>query len=148
MKILVLALAVMSFTLSSWSSEVSKQSFGKMPDGTAVDLYTLKDGKIEVRIMTFGGIVQTLKVPDRKGNSDDVVLGFDTLDDYVKTGNSPHFGGIIGRYANRIAERHVHPGRQDLLIFRRTMAPTRCTAARSASTRWCGKPSRFRTASN
>ena len=104
MKILVLVLAVMSVTLPSWSSEVSKQSFGKMPDGTAVDLYTLKDGKIEVRIMTFGGIVQTLKVPDRKGNSDDVVLGFDTLDDYVKTGNSPHFGGIIGRYANRIAD--------------------------------------------
>ncbi len=104
MKILVLVLAVMSVTLPSWSSEVSKQSFGKMPDGTAVDLYTLKDGKIEVRIMTFGGIVQTLKVPDRKGNSEDVVLGFDTLDDYVKTGNSPHFGGIIGRYANRIAD--------------------------------------------
>ncbi len=103
MKTLILVLAVMTFTIQSQSSEVSKQPFGKMPDGTPVELYTLKDGKIEIRIMTYGGIVQSVKVPDRKGNVTDVALGFDTLDDYVKTGNSPHFGGLIGRYANRIA---------------------------------------------
>jgi aldose 1-epimerase len=101
--ILALALALMTFTHQSQSSEVSKQPYGKMPDGTPVDIYTLKDGKIEIRITNYGGIVQTLKVPDRNGNVADVVLGFDTLDEYVKTGNTPHFGGIIGRYANRNA---------------------------------------------
>jgi len=101
--LLLIIVAGMTFTVQSQSSEVAKQLFGTMPDGTPVDIYTLKDGKVEVRITNFGGIIQTLKVPDRKGESADVVLGFDTLDEYLKTGNSPHFGGIIGRYANRIA---------------------------------------------
>lgn len=102
--LLLIIVAVMTFTVQSQSSEVTKQLYGTMPDGTPVDIYTLKDGKVEVRITTFGGIIQTLKVPDRKGESADVVLGFDTLDQYLKTGNPPHFGGIIGRYANRIAQ--------------------------------------------
>jgi aldose 1-epimerase len=82
--------------------QVTKQPFGKMPDGTPVDVYILKDGAIEARVITFGGIVQSLKVPDKSGKSADVVLGFDTLDEYVN-GNAPHFGSTIGRYANRIA---------------------------------------------
>jgi aldose 1-epimerase len=101
--LITILLAAMTFTTQCESSEVTKQPYGTGPDGTPVDIYTLKEGKIEVRIMTYGGIIQTLKVPDRKGNPADVVLGFDTLAEYVKTGNSPHFGGIIGRYANRIA---------------------------------------------
>ena len=68
----------------------------------AVDLYTLKDGAVEARIITYGGIVQSLKVPDKKGNVADVVLGFDTLDEYVN-GNKAYFGALIGRYGNRIA---------------------------------------------
>jgi aldose 1-epimerase len=86
---------------------VTHQPFGTMPDGTAVEIYTLTDGAYEARIMTYGGIVQSLKVPDRKGHVDDVVLGFDTLDGYVTNNNGPQnafFGGIIGRYANRIAK--------------------------------------------
>jgi aldose 1-epimerase len=82
--------------------QVTKQPFGKMPDGTPVDIYILKDGAIEARVITFGGIVQSLKVPDKAGKSADVVLGFDTLDEYVN-GNKAYFGAIIGRYANRIA---------------------------------------------
>src|SRR6266852_1029606 len=81
---------------------VSKQSFGKTSEGTPIDLYTLTDGAMEVRIMTYGGIVVSIKVPDRAGKPGDVVLGFDSLHKYV-TGNSPYFGAIIGRYANRIA---------------------------------------------
>ncbi len=104
MKTLVLFVTVILLGAHLPASEVTKQHFGNMPDGTVVDLYTLKEGKIEVHIMTFGGIVQTLKTPDRDGKSVDVVLGFDTLEEYVKTGNPPHFGGIIGRYANRIAD--------------------------------------------
>ncbi len=80
---------------------VTKKPFGKTEDGTAVDLYTLKNEKIETSITTFGGRVVTLKVPDRAGKVADVVLGFDSLDGYLKT--NPYFGAIVGRYANRIA---------------------------------------------
>ena len=80
---------------------VSKQSFGKTAEGTPVDLYTLSDGTIEVRIMTYGGIVTSIKTPDRDGKSGDIVLGFDSVDKYIA--GSPYFGAIIGRYGNRIA---------------------------------------------
>src|SRR6266705_804662 len=101
MRLAVLVLALMTI-VAGVQGQVTKQSFGKMPDGTPVDIYTLKDGAIEVRITTYGGIVQSLKVPDKSGKSADIVLGFDTLDEYVN-GNTPHFGSTIGRYANRIA---------------------------------------------
>jgi aldose 1-epimerase len=58
---------------------------------------------MEVQAMTYGGIVTSIRVPDRDGRLDDVALGYDSLDEYVRN-NSPHFGGIIGRYANRIAK--------------------------------------------
>lgn len=96
---LVLALAIM---MSGADGQVTKQAFGKMADGTQVDVYILKSADVEARIITYGGIVQTLKAPDKSGKSADVVLGFDSLDGYVKN-NSPYFGAIIGRYANRIA---------------------------------------------
>jgi aldose 1-epimerase len=88
-------------------TNVTKQPFGKMPDGTSVDIYTLSEGQVEARITTFGGTVVSLKVPDKSGKSDDVVLGFDTLDEYVKVNNgtgNPFFGALIGRYGNRIAK--------------------------------------------
>jgi aldose 1-epimerase len=97
----ILVLALMTI-VAELQGQVTKQSFGKMPDGTPVDIYTLKDAAIEVRIITYGGIIQSLKVPDKSGNVADVVLGFDTLDEYV-TGNKGYFGALIGRYANRIA---------------------------------------------
>ncbi len=87
-------------------TKVTSQPFGKMPDGTAVEIFTLNDGSYEGRITTYGGIVVSLKAPDRNGKSTDVVLGFDDLDGYVSNFNSPSvafFGAIIGRYANRIA---------------------------------------------
>jgi aldose 1-epimerase len=86
-------------------SQVTKQSFGKTPDGTSVDIYTLKSGAIEARIITYGGIVQSLKVPDKNGKSADVVLGFDSIDGYAggPKPNPPFFGALIGRYGNRIA---------------------------------------------
>ena len=104
----VLLCFVMGTTAIEAKTNVSKQPFGKMPDGTAVDVYTLSEGPVEARIITFGGIVVSLKVPDKAGRSDDVVLGFDSLDAYVKISNAPEgnpfFGAIIGRYANRIAK--------------------------------------------
>jgi aldose 1-epimerase len=87
-------------------TKVTSQPFGKMPDGTPVEIYTLSEGGFEARIATYGGVVVSLKAPDRNGKTADVVLGFDDLDGYVSNFNGPanaFFGAIIGRYANRIA---------------------------------------------
>jgi len=87
-------------------TKVTSQPFGKLPAGTPVEIYTLSDGAYEARIATYGGIVVSLKTPDRNGKSADVVLGFDDVDGYVANFNGPsdaYFGAIIGRYANRIA---------------------------------------------
>ena len=82
---------------------MKKESFGKTSDNQEVDLYTLtnKNG-VEARIITYGGILVSLKTPDRNGNLGDVVLGYDGLEGYLK--NSAYFGAIIGRYGNRIAK--------------------------------------------
>jgi len=82
--------------------EVSCQSFGTR-DGAPVDLFTLLNSRgVEAKISNYGGIVVSLKVPDREGRPGDVVLGFDNLDDYIK--HSPFFGCLVGRYGNRIAK--------------------------------------------
>jgi aldose 1-epimerase len=88
-------------TRTEGQTRLSKQPFGKTSDGTPVELYTLSDGAMKVRVMTYGGIVQSIEVPDRKGKLGDVVLGYDSVDKYIA--NSPFFGAIIGRYGNRIA---------------------------------------------
>jgi aldose 1-epimerase len=79
-----------------------RADFGKTPDGVAVSIYTLtnKNG-LEARITNFGGIVVSLKTPDRTGAMADIVLGFDSLDGYLNS-PSPYFGALIGRYGNRI----------------------------------------------
>src|ERR1700722_10331475 len=85
--------------------EGSPVAFGTTQDGTPVWLYTLRNKNgMEARIMTYGGIIQSLKVPDKNGKLGDVVLGYDTLDGYLT--NSPYFGALIGRYGNRIAKGH------------------------------------------
>jgi aldose 1-epimerase len=85
------------------AKKMNKQPFGKTKSGEAVDLYTLANSKgMEVAITSYGGIVVSLKVPDRAGRSADVVLGFDNLDGYLK--DPPYFGAIVGRYGNRIAK--------------------------------------------
>jgi aldose 1-epimerase len=101
MKSILVFLAVLAIT-SSMSGKVTKQAAGTA-DGKPVDMYTLQDDKVTVRILTYGGIVQSIEAPDRNGKSANIVLGFDNLDGYVKTGNKPYLGALIGRYANRIA---------------------------------------------
>jgi len=83
-------------------ASVTKAVFGTTPAGETVDVYTLTnpDG-MEVRAITYGGIITSLRVPDRNGKLGDVALGFDSFDGYVK--NPPFLGAIIGRYGNRIA---------------------------------------------
>lgn len=79
------------------------QSFGTAPSGEPVEIYTLTNAKgVEARIATYGGTLISLKVPDRTGKMDDIVLGFDSLDGYLK--DHPYFGATIGRYGNRIAK--------------------------------------------
>ncbi len=81
---------------------INTKAYGITADGAAVDEYTLTNAsKIEVKIITYGGIMTSLRVPDRHGQMDNVVLGFDTLAAY-EAGN-PYFGALIGRYGNRIA---------------------------------------------
>ncbi len=81
---------------------ITCSGFGHLPDGTAVDLYRLRNRHgMEARIATYGGIVTYLTAPDRHGRYADVVLGYDTLAGYLR--KSPYFGALIGRYGNRIA---------------------------------------------
>ncbi len=75
---------------------------GATADGTPVDLITLRNGKgIEMTVLTYGGIIMSLKTPDRDGAVDDIVLGHDSVAGYEA--NSPYFGSLIGRVGNRIA---------------------------------------------
>ena len=84
------------------TSTITKDAFGTAPDGQAVDIYTLSNAKgAQARIMTYGGVVQSLSVPDKHGNFADVVLGYDNLDGYLDK-KTPYFGALIGRYGNRI----------------------------------------------
>jgi aldose 1-epimerase len=82
---------------------IKKQAFGKTEDGKNVDSYTLTNTNgLKAEIITYGGIVTSLQVPDRNGKFTDIVLGCDSLDDYAK--KSPYFGALIGRFGNRIAK--------------------------------------------
>jgi len=86
---------------------VSVEQFGTAPSGQKVQRYTLVNGHgMRVRVLTYGGIVQSIEVPDRKGRTADVALGYKTLDDYVadQKNQNTYFGALIGRYANRIAK--------------------------------------------
>jgi aldose 1-epimerase len=84
------------------SLAVTSSAFGTMPDGTRVEAFTLKNGHgVEVRIITYGAAIASIKVPDRAGRFDDIVTGFDNLEGYLS--RSRFFGAIAGRYANRIA---------------------------------------------
>jgi aldose 1-epimerase len=83
--------------------DITREPFGSLPDGQAVDLYTLTNDKgVKARLTTYGAILVSLEVPDRDGKMGDIVLGYETLEAYVK--NSPYFGAIVGRYGNRIAK--------------------------------------------
>jgi aldose 1-epimerase len=110
--ILCLAALSVSFSVSALSfaatdqrsrAKIEKRQFGKLADGTAVDLYTLTNRNgLEVQITNYGGIVVSVKTPDRAGKMTDIVLGYDRLQAYVD--DSSFFGALVGRYANRIAK--------------------------------------------
>jgi aldose 1-epimerase len=90
-------------TVPVQQGEVSQRPFGQTKEGTPVTLFTLRNKQgAEAAICNYGGLVISLKVPDRNGQFGDVVLGYDNLADYIK--DTPYFGAMIGRYGNRIAK--------------------------------------------
>ena len=99
---LLVSLLAFCALVANAQAGVTKESFGKTAAGESIELYTLRNAKgVEAKITNLGGIVVSLKVPDRNGKFDDVVLGFNDLDSYLKP--HPYFGALIGRYGNRIA---------------------------------------------
>ncbi len=88
------------------AANVTEASFGTMPDGTPVRLFTLTNAAgMEVRAITYGIILVSIRVPDRHGKLDDIVIGHDNLEGYLT--QSRYFGAVVGRYGNRIAGGHV-----------------------------------------
>ena len=84
-------------------ASLTREPFGSTPAGEAVELVTLTNARgMELRAMSYGAIIVSLKVPDRAGVLGDVVLGYDSLAGYVAS--SPYFGAVVGRYGNRIAK--------------------------------------------
>lgn len=84
------------------TAKIEKQNFGQLKDGSLVERYILTNVQgMQVSIITYGGIITSILMPDKKGKMEDIVLGYDNLADYEK--NNPYFGAIIGRYGNRIA---------------------------------------------
>lgn len=97
-----LALAAILSTSSAIAGTSASAPYGTTADGKAVEVYTLtNEAGHSVKFLSYGGVITEINVPDRNGNLDSVVLGFDNLADYEA--KSPFFGGLIGRYANRIA---------------------------------------------
>ncbi|MDW3192896.1 MAG: aldose epimerase family protein [Cytophagales bacterium] len=85
------------------TTRIQQHTFGKMPDGEEVHEYTISNSNgMQVSIITYGGIIRTLLVPDKNGELADVVLGYDSLQGYLDS--NPYFGAIVGRYGNRIAK--------------------------------------------
>ncbi len=97
-------------------SRIEKTPFGRSPDGSAVELYTLRGANgISASIATYGGIAVSLQVPDASGALADVLLGFDSLEGYLAHG-SVYFGCLVGRYGNRIGGgRFTLDGKQHVL---------------------------------
>jgi aldose 1-epimerase len=138
----LLAASLIGAAMASPAADLERRPFGKTPDGAPVEMFTLKNAHgLEARVISYGAIVQSLLVPDGKGGTVDVVLGFDTLDEYVK--GNPFFGCVVGRYANRIAKgrftldgkeyalvtnngpNHLHGGRKgfDKVVWKATPRP-------------------------
>ncbi|WP_353978987.1 aldose epimerase family protein [Salinicola endophyticus] len=90
----------------SLPANIQRSDFGTLPDGRPVSCYRItNESGTELRVIDYGGIILSLKTPDRDGRLDDIVLGFDSLADYLSPAYrqaNPYFGALIGRYANRI----------------------------------------------
>jgi aldose 1-epimerase len=100
----VTALLLIAAFMSA-SAQVSKATFGTLPDGRAVDVFTLKSSAVEAKVITYGARLIQIRTADRNGKSGDVMLGYDTLPEWLADRGS-YNGSIVGRYGNRIANGH------------------------------------------
>jgi aldose 1-epimerase len=82
-------------------AEVKKVEWGRSSDGQTVDIYTLRSAHVEVRAMSYGARLVSIRTPDRDGQMSDVILGYDSLQEYLN--DTTHVGGVVGRFGNRIA---------------------------------------------
>lgn len=100
-----IGLALMMSTLTAQADLTNERgTFGQLPDGTPIEKYRLQNSNgVEATIITYGGILQSLVVPDKNGEGEDIVLGFDDVEGYIEHGNV-YFGATIGRFGNRIAD--------------------------------------------
>lgn len=107
-KLIVIFLVIISNSCTKISKKmqvlkIDKIQFGETMDGTGVDLFILSNNNgMEVRIITYGGIITSWTAPDKNGDYKDIVLGYNTLAEYEA--ETPYFGALIGRYGNRIAK--------------------------------------------
>src|ERR1700759_1748423 len=103
MKLLrVILLTMTSFASASAANTVQHSTFGHMPDGKVVELYTLKSPAVELRVMTYGGRVVSLETKDRNGKMGNITLGYADFKQWLND-KKTFFGAVPGRYANRIA---------------------------------------------
>lgn len=101
-RLLALLFLTASITAAAAPASITTTTFGRLPDGREATLYSLVNAQgIRADITDYGAIIVRLFTPDRAGRLDDIVLGYNSLDDYVKA--TPYFGAIVGRYGNRIA---------------------------------------------
>ena len=100
---ILLTMTLAAATALPIDATVTKADFGTTKGGAGVEIYTLTSGKMEVRVMTYGARIVSLKAPDRDGTVGDVVLGYNDLAGY-EADASTYFGSIVGRYGNRIAK--------------------------------------------
>ena len=87
--------------------KITTTPFGQLKDGNKVDLFTLQNDKVSVKVINYGAIITAIDMPNKNGSIENVVCGFDKLDDYLSEeylGSYPYFGAIIGRFGNRIAD--------------------------------------------
>ena len=92
-------------TTEATAPSVEREAFGTTNDGTKVDRYLLRNSDVEIAVITWGAVVQSVRVPDRRGHVADVALGYDTLEGYLA--DSAYFGAVVGRVATRTA---LHAG--------------------------------------
>jgi aldose 1-epimerase len=114
---LKIAVSQILFISSLAMAQTAHTVFGTLPDGSVVDAYTLHSSDVELRIITLGARVVSLKTKDRKGRFGDLALCCSSLDSYVNN-KSTYFGATIGRYANRIAKGCLELNRK---IFQATL---------------------------
>jgi len=102
--VILLSMTMMAGTQGATAAvSVTKADFGKLPDGKAAELYTLKDSDLEVQVSNYGARIVSIMSKDRNGKMADVVLGYKSVDGYVNEGQKKtYFGAVVGRYGNRI----------------------------------------------